>query len=140
MQPDLPKAPAPVLWEYDKLNRVISMTAPANMVTNYGYDAASQLLSQSTHVDGDVLLHYAYAYDLVGNRTHMIDEDGRHGYVYDDLYRLTAATHPLEVHASNPDESYAYDDNHNRVAGVSVTYGQAPVLTALSDNKISELS
>ena len=119
MQPDLPKAPAPVLWEYDKLGRVISMTAPANMVTNYGYDAASQLLSQSTHVDGDVLLHYAYAYDLVGNRTHMIDEDGRHGYVYDDLYRLTAATHPLEVHASNPDESYAYDANHNRVSGVT---------------------
>ena len=120
MQPDLPKAPAPVLWEYDKLGRVISMTAPGNMVTNYGYDAASQLLSQSTRVDGGgVLVHYAYAYDLVGNRTRMTDEDGAHGYVYDDLYRLTAATHPLEVHASNPDESYAYDANHNRVSGVT---------------------
>ena len=59
----------------------------------------------------DTLLDLQYQFNTVNNITQMIDNSGTHGYSYDTLDRLTAATHP-----NQPNESYMYDDVGNRTA------------------------
>ena len=53
-----------------------------------------------------VTSHQYPLYDDVGNRKQEIDINGTHDFNYDELYRLTSATHPT----GNPNESFSYTD------------------------------
>jgi len=101
-----------VTFGYDALGRRTRLTYPNGTETTYAYDAASQL-TQVLHrkiADSTALAFNNYGYDLAGNRTSMQDLTGNHGYGYDDLHRLTSASHP-----SLPNETFAYDAVGNRL-------------------------
>ncbi|MEW6367312.1 MAG: RHS repeat-associated core domain-containing protein [Acidobacteriota bacterium] len=92
--------------------------------TNYQYDLAGQLLQLSHGTRGGPTLRtYSYSYDQAGNRTSMVDNQGAHGYGYDDKYQLSTATHPID-----PAESFQYDPVGNRTSShisPSYTYNAA---------------
>ncbi len=91
-----------------------------NAVTTFAYDVANRLIGMSTDKGVTNISSYSYTYDNVGNRISMTDNDGAHNYTYDDVYRLTTATHPQ---AFNPSESFTYDPVGNRQSSnVSSSY------------------
>ena len=57
-----------------------------------------------------------YAYNPVGNRTSLTDRRGSQAFGYDNLDRLTSASHPL---LATP-QVFAYDPVGNRTTGGSV--------------------
>ena len=120
-------------YAYDALNRVTSITNPNNEVTTFGYDAisrrtsmaydngvvttysfdaASRLTNLSNDLGATNITNNSYLYDSVGNRTSMTDSYGTSTYQYDDVYRLTNATHPQLY---NPTETLTYDPVGNRL-------------------------
>jgi RHS repeat-associated protein len=60
-----------VLFAYDAADRRTSLTLPNGVVTEYAYDAASQLTALTYTSSAGVLGNLTYAYDAVGNRTHV---------------------------------------------------------------------
>jgi len=58
-----------------------------------------------------------YVYNPVGNRTSLTDRRGAQTFGYDQLDRLTSASHPLLL---DP-QAFAYDSVGNRTTGGSVT-------------------
>lgn len=100
-----------VTYSYDQLNRPASVTA-ANQTSTYGYDAVGNLatvaypngmttsytynlLNRLTQVaattNSTALAAYAYMLGPAGNRTGVVELNGRSvGYGYDDVYRLTS--------------------------------------------------
>ena len=102
-------------YAYDPLGRRESMMRPNGVETTYVFDAASRI-TEINHLNGGAVLDYFhYTYDLAGNRTSMTRPEGAHEYTYDDLDRLTGATHPWP---DLPSESFAYDPLGNRIGTV----------------------
>jgi RHS repeat-associated protein len=60
---------AVVSLEYDDANRRTSLTLPNGVVTEYGYDAASQLTALTYRSGPTVLGNLTYTYDLDGRRS-----------------------------------------------------------------------
>ena len=87
------------------------MTHDNGVVTNYTYDAASQLLSLVHQLGATSINSFSYTYDKVGNRKTKVDNNGTTDYTYDTLNRLVQATNPIPT---NPLESFTYDDVGNR--------------------------
>ncbi len=82
------------------------------------YDPASQvtnILHQLTATSAPIN-QAAYAYNGVGNRTSLTDRRGSQAFGYDNLDRLTSASHPL---LGTP-QAFAYDPVGNRTTGGSV--------------------
>ena len=121
-------------YQYDVLNRLISLNNPQgetiafgyNAVgrrtgismphggqVGYNYDVASRLIALVYQINGGTIANFTYNYDKVSNRTSMIDLVGSHTFGYDDLYRLVGATHPQPA---NPTELYTYDPVGNRLS------------------------
>ncbi|HYL34545.1 MAG TPA: DUF6531 domain-containing protein, partial [Bryobacteraceae bacterium] len=121
------------LYAYDKNGRVAAATNPNGAVTQFTYDADGRRLTR-THANGvqvayqydaggrltgltdvgpsgSLLAQAMYTYDPAGNPLTMTDLAGTHSYVYDELDRLVAATHPV-----SSAESYSYDPVGNRAA------------------------
>ena len=88
------------------------MTHDNGVVTNYSYDAASQLLSLVHQLGATTVNSFNYTYDGVGNRLTKTDNNGVSNYTYDTLNRLVQAINPIP---SNPLESFTYDEVGNRV-------------------------
>ena len=80
---------------------------PASQVTNI----LNQLTATSTQMNQAV-----YAYNPVGNRTSLTDRRGGQAFGYDQLDRVTSASHPL---LATP-QAFAYDAVGNRTTGGSV--------------------
>ena len=94
------------------------MTLPNGTQTTYQYDPASQvtqILHQLTATSTQIN-QAAYAYNPVGNRTSLTDRRGSQSFGYDNLDRLTSASHPL---LATP-QAFAYDPVGNRTTGGSV--------------------
>jgi RHS repeat-associated protein len=93
---------------------------PNRVVTTSQYDGLNRL-TRLTHAKGaNTLADFQYQFNTVNDITQLIDSAGTHNYSYDQLDRLTAATHPNQIN-----ESYTYDDVGNRTAshqGSSYTY------------------
>jgi YD repeat-containing protein len=94
----LPSLPAPV-WSlhYD----------PASQVTAISH----QLTALSSQIN-----KAEYGYNAVGNRTSLTDRRGAQSFGYDNLDRLTSASHPLLATS----QVFAYDAVGNRTTGGSV--------------------
>jgi RHS repeat-associated protein len=144
------------LYEYDQLNRLRRLTNPRNQgtgfeydvlsrraqlelangtSTTYGYDAASRLTSLITRHGQTTLASFQYTYDRIGNRGTMTEIAGQNRYAYDEIYRLTNATHPQ---AFSPEESFEYDAVGNRLAShLSTTYVYNEANRLLQDDQFN---
>lgn len=103
---------------YDTLSHRTSLTLLNGTQSTYSYDPASQvtailhqIVASSTPIN-----QAAYAYNPVGNRTSLTDRRGSQAFGYDNLDRLTSASHPL---LATP-QAFAYDPVGNRTTGGSV--------------------
>jgi len=114
-------------WTYDALSRRTAMTLPNGIRTTYQYDPASQvtnILHQLTATSTPIN-KADYVYNPVGNRTSLTDRRGNQAFGYDQLDRLTSASHPLLL---DP-QAFAYDAVGNRTTGGTVV-NQGNQLTA----------
>ncbi len=105
-------------FAYDALSRRTSLTLPNGTSTTYSYDPASQvtnILHQITATSSQIN-KADYLYNGVGNRMSLTDKRGAQAFGYDNLDRLTSASHPL---LGTP-QSFAYDPVGNRTTGGSV--------------------
>ena len=81
--------------------------------TDYGYDGMNRLASL-THNNGTAdVAFYRFAYNADSRITQITDIDGVTDYSYDNRDQLTASD---RSDTNNPDESYSYDANGNRVS------------------------
>ena len=106
-------------FAYDALSRRTAMTLPNGTQTTYTYDPASQvtnILHQLTATSAQIN-KADYLYNGVGNRTSLTDRRGIRNFGYDNLDRLTSASHPLLGMA----QSFAYDAVGNRTTAGNVT-------------------
>jgi Rhs family protein len=103
-------------FTYDANDRRTSMTYANGVTTIYTYDDAGRLTNMTTQNSIPVTIDsYSYTYNSVNGRISMADNYGNHTYQYDDLYRLTDATHPQ---AYNPDETFTYDAVGSRQSSI----------------------
>jgi len=89
-----------------------------HLAEGFTYDPASQvtqILHQLTATSTQIN-KADYVYNGVGNRTSLTDRRGPQNFGYDNLDRLTSASHPL---LGTP-QSFAYDPVGNRTTGGSV--------------------
>ncbi len=94
-----------------------------SLVTSYSYDLASQvtnILHQLTATSTQIN-KADYVYNPVGNRTSLTDRRGNQAFGYDQLDRLTSASHPLLL---DP-QAFAYDAVGNRTTGAAGLAGSA---------------
>ena len=104
-------------FSYDAIGRRTGMTYANAVNASYTYDDASRLLSLVNQVGATTISTFSYAYDKVSNRTQMVDNDGTHNYLYDQLYRLIDATHPQSRLGGT--ENFGYDPVGNRTTSQS---------------------
>lgn len=106
-------AGATATFTYDAVGRPASLTYSNGVAASYRYDALGQLVSLVQRISGapQPLASFAYTYDGAGRLVAREDPSGRHGYRYDELDRLAAATH-----SALPSENYRYDAAGNRLA------------------------
>ena len=105
-------------WTYDALSRRTAMTLSNGTQTTYSYDPASQvtnILHQLTATSSQIN-KADYVYNPVGNRTSLTDRRGNQAFGYDQLDRLTSASHPLLL---DP-QAFAYDAVGNWTTNGSV--------------------
>ncbi len=99
-----------VFYTFDARNRLDTVIQDGAVLTDYDYDANSNLiltsfsngtqeareydtLNRLTYLENgkgsEILSSYAYTLDKVGNRVEILEHDGRKSsYSYDELYRL----------------------------------------------------
>jgi YD repeat-containing protein len=84
----------------------------------FSYDPASkvQQIRHASTVNGQAVNTADYLYNGVGNRTSLTDKRGSQAFGYDNLDRLTSASHPL---LGTP-QAFAYDAVGNRTTNGSV--------------------
>ena len=115
LEPPAPPGPA-VQYAYDALSRRTSLMLPNGTQTTYTYDPASQvtnILHKITATSAQIN-KADYVYNNVGNRTSLTDRRGAQAFGYDNLDRLTSATHPLTLN-----QSFSYDAVGNRLNNAS---------------------
>jgi len=111
-----------VSYVYDATGKLISQTLPNDITTTYNYDGLGRLTRLKDAKRNKVIADNQYSYNNAGDITENTDLDGTHTYSYDQLDRLTSATH-----TGTPAESYAYDGVGNRTASHrSAVYSYQP--------------
>jgi RHS repeat-associated protein len=103
---------------HDALSRRISLTLPNGTNTSYTYDVASQITNilHKITATNTPINNADYLYNNVGNRTQLTDRRGVQVFGYDNLDRLTSATHPLPPTS----QTFAYDPVGNRTSNGSL--------------------
>jgi RHS repeat-associated protein len=82
--------------------------------TNYIYDALNRITSKThRNAANAVLNQFQFEYDPASRITKVTDIDGATDYTYDVRDQLSSANHAAP---GNPDETYQYDANGNRVS------------------------
>jgi len=92
-------------------NHPAKITLPGGSQIDLTYDPLMRLLSKTVKDPSQqFLMDYEYEYSPTNNITKKTTEQGEHAYQYDELSRLTQATHPVLE-----DEHYTYDLLSNRL-------------------------
>jgi RHS repeat-associated protein len=101
------------LGQFASLDRYSDLDA-TNLVTGttYTYDELNRLISLTHNNGTEDVAFYNYVYDAANRITKITDVDGVADYTYDDRNQLIEADRSNE---NNPDESYSYDANGNRI-------------------------
>ena len=100
---------------YDALSRRTQLTRPNGVTTNYSYDAVSDLLSILHQTGSTTLDGSSYGFDYAGNRTSNTNylASTTSTYGYDALYELLSVS-------GGTTESYGYDPVGNRLSSAGV--------------------
>ncbi len=80
--------------------------------TTYQYDSLNRLTSLAHDNSTSTVAFYDHIYDADSRISSIANIDGITNYTYDDRDQLTGANH---ADANNPDETYQYDANGNRL-------------------------
>jgi YD repeat-containing protein len=103
---------------YDAVNRLRSRALPNGVNVTADYDDLDRLKTLNYAKGTTTLANFQYGYNVVNQIEQMIDGAGTHTFGYDELQRLTAATHPNQAA-----ENYSYDEVGNRTAShVAASY------------------
>ncbi len=118
------------VWDAaNRLDKEISHLSSSEAFTyEYAYDDLDRLITETLpdpdpqQNGSDDIPQRQYLYDLVGNRTSVVDPEGHTTlYAFDDIYRLTTMTgaevingwhdpeDPQTLHLANPVTTYKYD-------------------------------
>jgi RHS repeat-associated protein len=104
-------------YRYDAQGRISERLLPNGLTTCYEFDPAGRLKSLIHTAGGEILDHYKYTYDPVGNITRinkqrqgLAIDSGLFEYTYDPLGRLATAAH------GENKKQYFYDNLGNRIA------------------------
>ncbi|QUY44819.1 RHS repeat-associated core domain-containing protein [Acaryochloris marina] len=81
--------------------------------TSYSYDNLNRLTNLAHNNGIADIAFYNFTYDQDSRITQIVDVDGTTNYTYDDRNQLTGADHS---DVNNPDETYTYDANGNRIS------------------------
>jgi RHS repeat-associated protein len=102
------------LGQFDSIRRYSDLAGTQLVVASqYQYDALNRLTSLTHNNATSTVAFYNFSYDGASRITRITDVDGVTDYTYDSRDQLTGADHSA---AANPDESYAYDANGNRIS------------------------
>jgi RHS repeat-associated protein len=100
-------------------NSPTKITLPGGSQVDFSYDPLMRLKSKtSKYPEKQVITNDEYEHSPTDNITKKTTEHGEYTYQYDDVYRLTDATHPVLE-----DESYTYDSLGNRLTAAGVPDG-----------------
>jgi RHS repeat-associated protein len=101
-----------VSFEYDAYGRRSVMQYPNGVRTSYTYDKLNRIVEiRAVGKGGQDVSRFRYTYNVLGNRTRMIEgEDRVVNYTYDAANRLVRVTEGDEV------TEYLFDDVGNRVS------------------------
>lgn len=121
-----------ITWQYNALGYITSQANPNGTATAYQYDAANRLTHLENDGSTDIIAHYTYTMDDVGNRTTIVEDRAdwqnpiTRNYTYDELYRLT------RVQTSNGgDAHYAFDPVGNRMEKSGIPEPAVGITTTL---------
>jgi RHS repeat-associated protein len=91
--PQVPDQDVQTAYTYDAVGNQIRITNPKSQITKYDYDDLNRVITVTNPLDGQTV----YAYDAAGNRTRVTDPN-QHitTYAYDDLNRVVTTTNHLE--------------------------------------------
>lgn len=104
---------------YNEIGQFSSITRYSDLAgsqlvvdTSYQYDSLNRLERLAHDNSTSTVAFYDYVYDGDSRITSITDVDGITNYSYDDRDQLTGADH---ADAANPDETYEYNANGNRI-------------------------
>jgi RHS repeat-associated protein len=101
------------LGQYTSIDRYANLGGTQSVVdTSFGYDALNRLENLTHRNSSNPVAFYDFAYDGASRITQVTDIDGSTDYTYDDRDQLIGAD---RSNPNNPDESYGYDANGNRI-------------------------
>ena len=107
-------------FAYNNLGQFSSINRYADLMGNqlvtsstYTYDELNRLTDLSHNNSTTEVAFYNFTYDEASRLIQSVDVDGTTSYTYDDRNQLTAADHTAPT---NPDETYTYDANGNRIS------------------------
>jgi RHS repeat-associated protein len=104
---------SPTLYSYDDVGNLSGYTYPNGVNTTLQYDGLNRLTSLASQGGQGAVAGYAYTLGAAGNRTGVTELSGRTvSYGYDNLYRLTSET--IVNSTMNGTVGYTYDAVGNR--------------------------
>ena len=94
------------MYAYDLLDRLVQVTAPNGVVTEYENDLIGRRVKEMSADRGSV----SYAYDLANNVTEVTDGRGITAVLtYDELERVVTKTYPNTIVGKTENVTYTYD-------------------------------
>ncbi|TCK18882.1 RHS repeat-associated protein [Thiogranum longum] len=99
--------------DYDKNDRLKQLVTPSGLTTNILFADNGPVRDISINDGVPTLEQWVYTHDNVRNVDTMTDASGLHDYGYDNVNRLTSATHPAGLGIPTA-ESFGYDKAGNR--------------------------
>jgi RHS repeat-associated protein len=110
-------------YDYDTEGRLTLTTKVNGVQEERRYDELNRLHYLENRKGSQVLTSYDYTLDKVGNRTRIVEQDGRTvNYTYDDLHRLQQELIIDSVNG-NRISQYAYDQVGNRLSQQTTANG-----------------
>ncbi|MBI4867557.1 MAG: hypothetical protein HY816_11450 [Candidatus Wallbacteria bacterium] len=99
-----------VAYTYNAAGQKTTLTYANGIVCSYAYDTNGRLTSLDyRRPDNSQVFFENLTYDPRGNITQRVDDEGTHGYLYDDLDQLIRADYP-----DGSFEEFSYDKAGNR--------------------------
>jgi RHS repeat-associated protein len=122
------------VYAFDAVSKPTSQTLRNGVVSTYEYDGHDRLTRLRDVRGATPILDNQYSYNTAHQITGVAGLGGAHAYGYDQVNRLTSATHPI-----TDAESFAYDEVGNRTSGggVEYVYGPANRLAAFGSLQFS---
>jgi RHS repeat-associated protein len=119
--------------DYDAVSNLVRTTFANGTQEIRSYDELNRLKYLENHKGDTILSSYSYTLDKVGNRTKVVERDGRTvDYTYDDLYRLMEEKITDAVNG-NRLYGYTYDKVGNRKTKSEAVNGATTVTDYVYD-------